>query len=248
MRGAIRWPCSARPHATRKEPDFRCLRLAWIQETARDKAFLEPEGAALATIIQQQKQELSSAGQAQMRAASDRATPPAPDGRQRHGPGATWTDAPLSCLIAAWDGDAFRVRRAQRGIETVIPARFRRTNPQPYAPERSPARHAGERGLGWLKRRHRVARPLRPIRVAVPGFSVLGGGLALAEILYQHYLAPRLRSVYFSIRFKASYTGNGDQSGLTMPHCALSVRSAMTRKFRFHRIGGATQPHSFIMP
>ena len=86
---------------------------------------------------------------------------PARDGRQPHDPtpglGATWTDAPLSCLIAAWDGDAFRVRRAQRDIETVIPARSRRTNPQPHNPERSPARHAGERGLGWLKRRHRVA-------------------------------------------------------------------------------------------
>ena len=37
----------------------------------------------------------------------------------------TWTDAPLSCLIAdqAYDGDAFRAWRAQRGIEAVIPAR-----------------------------------------------------------------------------------------------------------------------------
>ena len=58
-----------------------------------------------------------------------------------------WTDAPRSCLIAnrAYDGDAFRAWRAQRGIKAVIPARNGRTNPQSHAPERYPARNAVER-------------------------------------------------------------------------------------------------------
>ena len=60
-----------------------------------------------------------------------------------------WTDAPLSCLIAdrGYDRDAFRVGRAQRDIKAVIPARCRRTNLQPHAPERYPVRNAGERGI-----------------------------------------------------------------------------------------------------
>ena len=45
---------------------------------------------------------------------------------------------PLPCLIAdrAYDRDAFRVWLAQRDIEAIIPARRRRTNPQPHDPER----------------------------------------------------------------------------------------------------------------
>ena len=38
-----------------------------------------------------------------------------------------------------------------------MPARARRTNPQPHDPERYQARNAVERGLGWLKGRRRVA-------------------------------------------------------------------------------------------
>ena len=75
MRGAIRWPCSARLHATRKEPDFGFLWLARIQATARDKALLAPEGVTLAAIIQPKKQESSSKGQAHTLVASDRAAP-----------------------------------------------------------------------------------------------------------------------------------------------------------------------------
>ena len=67
-------------------------------------------------------------------------------------------DALRSCLIAdrAWDGDAFRAWRAQKGIEAVIPARRRRTNPQPHDP-RYQARNAVARGLSWLKWCRRVA-------------------------------------------------------------------------------------------
>ena len=98
---------------------------------------------------------------------------------------------PRSCLIAdrAWNGDAFRAWRAQRDIKAVIPARSRRTSPQPHALERYKARNAGERGLGGRKGWRRVA----PIRAAVPGFAVPGGGLDLAEILYQHDLEPARR-------------------------------------------------------
>ena len=98
---------------------------------------------------------------------------------------------PRSCLIAdrAWNGDAFRAWRAQRDIKAVIPARSRRTSPQPHALERYKARNAGERGLGGRKGWRRVA----PIRAAVPGFAVPGGGLDLAEILYQHDLKPARR-------------------------------------------------------
>ena len=67
--------------------------------------------------------------------------------------GAAGTDASLSYLIAdrAWDRDASRAWRAPQGIEAIIPARSRRTNPQPRGPERYPARHAGARGLGGIK-------------------------------------------------------------------------------------------------
>lgn len=40
---------------------------------------------------------------------------------------------------------------ARRGLKADIPTWGRRTNPQPRAPERYQARHAVERGLGWLK-------------------------------------------------------------------------------------------------
>ena len=71
-----------------------------------------------------------------------------------------WTDAPLPCLMAdrAYDGDAFRAWRAQRGTEAVIPAWKGRTNPQPRpGTVPYPARNTIERGIGWLKRGCRVA-------------------------------------------------------------------------------------------
>ena len=37
--------------------------------------------------------------------------------------------------------------------------------------------------------------PLRQIRATVPGFSVLGGSLALAEILHQHALDSVLKPI-----------------------------------------------------
>lgn len=68
----------------------------------------------------------------------------------------TWTDAPRSGLITdrAYDADAWRARQ---GIKTVIPARARRTNPQPHDPERYPARNVVKRNLDWLKRGRRMA-------------------------------------------------------------------------------------------
>ena len=39
-----------------------------------------------------------------------------------------------------WEIDAFRAGRVPQGIETVLPARIRRTNLQPRAPDRYPAR------------------------------------------------------------------------------------------------------------
>ena len=92
-----------------------------------------------------------------------------------------WTDAPLSCLIAdrAYDGDAFRAWRAQRGIKAVIPARNGRTNPSP-TPERYPARNAVARDLGWLKRGRRYDKYARRFL----GFLYLAG----AWIGLQSYL------------------------------------------------------------
>ena len=62
--------------------------------------------------------------------------------------------------------------------------------PRPGTFPSTVSQHAtpGNGGLGGLKRRRRVGHPLRPIRVAVPGFFVLDGGLEMAEILHQHYL------------------------------------------------------------
>ena len=59
------------------------------------------------------------------------------------------TDAPLSCLIAdrAYDGDTFRAWLAWKGIEVVIPARGRRTNPTVHTSERYKARNIVERSL-----------------------------------------------------------------------------------------------------
>ena len=100
------------------------------------------------------------------------------------------TDASLPCLIAdrAYDRDSFRAWLAQRDIEAVLPARRGRTHPQPHDPEKYKARNAVERGIGGLKPWCRVATHLRQIRATVLEFSVLGGGLALAESLNQHAL------------------------------------------------------------
>ena len=70
-----------------------------------------------------------------------------------------WPVTPRPCLMAdrTYDGDAFRAWRAQRGTEAVLPARKGHTNPQPHDPEPYKARHAVERGLGWLKGWRRVA-------------------------------------------------------------------------------------------
>ena len=88
-----------------------------------------------------------------------------------------WTGARPSCLIAdrAYDRDAFRAWRAQRGIEAVIPARGRRLNPQPHDPERYQARNAVERGIGWLKHWRRVATRYDKYAHHFLGFLYLAG-------------------------------------------------------------------------
>ena len=99
------------------------------------------------------------------------------------------TDAPLSGLLAdrAYDRDGFRAGRAQRGIKAVLPARRGRLNPTPR-----PGKVPGAPGRGTGPRRAQTLAPawppLRPIRAAVPGFSVPDGGLAPAAILNQHAL------------------------------------------------------------
>ncbi len=51
-----------------------------------------------------------------------------------------------------------RAWRARQGMEAVLPARARRTNPQPpHDPERYSARNAVKRAIGWLPRGRRVA-------------------------------------------------------------------------------------------
>ena len=109
-------------------------------------------------------------------------------GSQRHDSPQTWawvkawTDASLSCLIAdrAYDVNAFRAGLAQRGIETVVPVKSRRMNPQFHDPERyrAPRRRTGRRLARAQAERGRLLGPIRP---AFPGFSALGGRLALAE-------------------------------------------------------------------
>ncbi len=97
-----------------------------------------------------------------------------------------WTGAPRPRLLAdrAYDGDAFRAWRTQRGAEAVIPARKGRTNPQPHALERYKARNAVERGIGWLQRGRRVATRYNPYAQRFLGFLYLVG----AWIWLQSYL------------------------------------------------------------
>ena len=52
---------------------------------------------------------------------------------------------------------------------------------------------------------------------------------------------------YFGISRSALNTGRLLQLLVTIPHWAFSVPSATTRKFRFHRIAGPTQPQLFII-
>ena len=84
----------------------------------------------------------------------------------------------------AYDGDDFRAWRAPRGTEAVLPARKGRTNPQPHDPERYQARHAIERGLGWLKQGRRVATRYDPYAHRGLGFRYWAG----AWIWLQSYL------------------------------------------------------------
>ena len=62
---------------------------------------------------------------------------------------------------------------AQQDIEAVIPARRRRTKPQPHDPERYPVRHAVERGLGGRERGGRVATRHAPYAPRCLGFPYL---------------------------------------------------------------------------
>ena len=84
---------------------------------------------------------------------------PRPDRTQARALGEDGTDAPRPCLIAdrACDRDGFRAWRAQRGIESVLPARRGRLNPQPHDPEKYKARKAVARGFGGLEPWRRVA-------------------------------------------------------------------------------------------
>ena len=68
-----------------------------------------------------------------------------------------------------------RAWRERRGIEAVIPARKGRANPRPHDPERYPARHAVERGLGWLKHGRRVATRYDPYAHHSLGFLYWAG-------------------------------------------------------------------------
>ena len=88
-----------------------------------------------------------------------------------------WTGAPLPRLIAdrAYDRDASRAWRAPQAIEAVIPTQHRRLNPQSRDPERYPARHAAERGLGWLAHGRRVATRYAPYAHRCLGFLYLAG-------------------------------------------------------------------------
>ena len=60
-------------------------------------------------------------------------------------------------IRASGRAGAVRAWRGPRASEAAIPARRRRTRPQPHAPARYPARHAGERGRDGLKHGRRVA-------------------------------------------------------------------------------------------
>ena len=88
-----------------------------------------------------------------------------------------WTGAPLSRLSAdrAYDRDAFRAWRAQRGIKAVLPARRGCLNPQPHDPEPYQARNAVERGIGGLKHGCRVATRYDKYAHRFLGFLCLAG-------------------------------------------------------------------------
>lgn len=98
-----------------------------------------------------------------------------------------WMSVPLSRLIAdrAYDGDAFRVWLAQRGIQTVIPARAGHLDPSPCDSGRRTKRATRSRLAQEVTAR---GHPLRQTRPLFPGFSVLGGYLDLAESKYSHGL------------------------------------------------------------
>ena len=89
---------------------------------------------------------------------------PAPRPHPGPCPGEAWTVTPRPCLMAdrAYEGDAFRAWRAQRGTEAVIPARKGRTNPP--APRPRTVQGAQGRGTGPRLAQGVAARghPLRP--------------------------------------------------------------------------------------
>ena len=102
-----------------------------------------------------------------------------------------WPDAPRFCLLAdrAYDGDALRAWLAQQGLKAVIPARSRRLEPQPYAPEAYKARRAAAQSLGWLQRGRRVATRYDPYAQRYLGFLYLAAPCDPAAIKTQRYLA-----------------------------------------------------------
>lgn len=69
----------------------------------------------------------------------------------------------------------------RRGIQAVMPARAGQLDPPPCDPEAYPARNAGARGLGWLKRGRRVATRYDQHARRCLGFLYLAGTWDLAE-------------------------------------------------------------------
>ena len=104
-----------------------------------------------------------------------------------------WTDAPLSCLIAdrGYERGAFRVGRrngiSRPSFRPGAGARIVSPTPRKGTRRATPWNGASVRAQTRAPR----DRPLRPIRAAVLGFSVFGGGLDLAAILPQHALGKQ---------------------------------------------------------
>ena len=126
---------------------------------------------------------------------------PARDGRsapRQHpglGPGEAWTDGPQPRLIAdrAYDGDAFRAWRAQRGTGGRHSGPEGAHEPPAPRPGTVPGAQRRETGPSAGSNASAAWPPAMTIRAAVPGFSVLGRGLDRAAILHQHDLIGGMR-------------------------------------------------------
>ena len=115
-----------------------------------------------------------------------------------------WTGAPPPCLIAdqAYGGDAFRAWMAQRAFGPSFPR-----VPGVWIPTLRPGGVPNaQRGQTRLRLAQGVAtrgRPLRPIRPSLPGFSVPGRDLDLAETKSTR---PRLRWAHAGFALPTSHS------------------------------------------